>query len=70
MSFIKPGLSWSELRYLFRFASQRLGEERFPQVTGSLTCTMIFALVLMLTIALAIFTVLSLFGTFRASLEA
>ncbi|WP_211468195.1 YihY family inner membrane protein [Collimonas silvisoli] len=63
------GLSWSELRDLFRFAARRLSEERLPQVAGSLTFTTILALVPMLTIALAIFTVFPLFSTFRASLE-
>ncbi|GAC1329780.1 MAG: YihY family inner membrane protein [Collimonas sp.] len=63
------GLSRSELRDLFRFAARRLDEERLPQVAGSLTFTSILALVPMLTIALAIFTVFPLFGTFRASLE-
>jgi len=64
------GLSWIELRDLFRFAGRRLSEERLPQVAGSLTFTTILALVPMLTIALAIFTAFPLFGTFRASLEA
>lgn len=63
------GLSWVELRDLFRFAARRLDEERLPQVAGSLTFTTILALVPMLTIALAIFTVFPLFSTFRASLE-
>lgn len=63
------GLSWSELRDLLRFAARRLDEERLPQVAGSLTFTTILALVPMLTIALAIFTVFPLFGAFRASLE-
>ena len=64
------GLSWTELRDLFRFAGRRLSEERLPQVAGSLTFTTILALVPMVTIALAIFTAFPLFGTFRASLEA
>jgi membrane protein len=63
------GLSWVELRDLFRFAARRLNEERLPQVAGSLTFTTILALVPMLTIALAIFTVFPLFSTFRAALE-
>ncbi|MFC5475116.1 YihY family inner membrane protein [Paraherbaspirillum soli] len=63
------GLSWHELRDLFRFAARRLDEERLPQVAGSLTFTTILALVPILTIALAIFTAFPLFGTFRASLE-
>ena len=64
------GLSWNELRDLFRFAGRRLGEERLPQVASSLTFMTILALVPMLTIALAIFTAFPLFSTFRASLEA
>ncbi|KAF3997922.1 YihY family inner membrane protein [Glaciimonas immobilis] len=63
------GLSWSELRDLFRFAGRRLSEERLPQVASSLTFMTILALVPMLTIALAIFTAFPLFSTFRASLE-
>jgi membrane protein len=55
---------------LFRFARQRLDEERLPQVASSLTFTTVLALVPMLTIALAIFTTFPLFNTFRASLEA
>lgn len=64
------GLSWTELRDLFRFAGRRLSEEHLPQVAGSLTFTTILALVPMVTIALAIFTAFPLFSTFRAALEA
>jgi membrane protein len=64
------GLSWAEVRDLFRFAMRRLDEERLPQVAGSLTFTTVLALVPVLTIALAIFTTFPLFSTFRASLEA
>ena len=63
-------LSWSEVRDLFLFARRRLREESLPQVAGSLTFTTVFALVPLLTIALAIFTTFPLFNTFRASLEA
>lgn len=55
---------------LFRFARQRLDEERLSQVAGSLTFTTVLALVPMLTIALAIFTTFPLFSNFRASLDA
>jgi membrane protein len=55
---------------LFRFARQRLDEERLSQVAGSLTFTTVLALVPMLTIALAIFTTFPLFSSFRASLDA
>ena len=40
------GLSWPQLRDLFRFAARRLDEERLPQVAGSLTFTTILALAL------------------------
>ena len=64
------GLSRSQLRDLWRFAVQRLNDDRLPQVAGSLTFTTILSLVPMLTIALAIFTAFPLFSTFRAALEA
>jgi membrane protein len=64
------GLTWPQIRDLFRFAGRRLYEERLPQVAGSLTFTTVLAMVPVLTIALAIFTTFPLFNTFRASLEA
>ncbi|MEC5215586.1 membrane protein [Actimicrobium sp. GrIS 1.19] len=64
------GLTWSQIRDLFRFASRRLDEEHLPQVAGSLTFTTVLALVPLLTIALAIFTAFPLFNTFRTALEA
>jgi membrane protein len=63
-------LSWPEVRDLFLFARRRLQEESLPQVAGSLTFTTVFALVPLLTIALAIFTTFPMFNTFRSSLEA
>ncbi|WP_025915895.1 YihY family inner membrane protein [Herminiimonas sp. CN] len=66
---ILRGMSWSDLRNLFRFARNRLHEERLSQVAGSLTYTTVLALVPILTIALAIFTTFPLFNTFRAALE-
>ncbi|HWW72610.1 MAG TPA: YihY family inner membrane protein [Duganella sp.] len=63
-------LSWPEVRDLVLFAHRRLREESLPQVAGSLTFTTVFALVPLLTIALAIFTTFPLFNTFRTSLEA
>lgn len=64
------GLNRHQLLDLFRFAMRRLGEDRLPQVAGSLTFTTILSLVPMLTIALALFTAFPLFSTLRASLEA
>lgn len=63
-------LSWPEVRDLVLFAHRRLREESLPQVAGSLTFTTVFALVPLLTIALAIFTTFPLFNTYRTSLEA
>jgi len=63
-------LSWSEMRDLLRFARRRLREESLPQVAGGLTFTTVFALVPLLTIALAIFTTFPMFNSFRATLEA
>ncbi|MET3132831.1 membrane protein [Oxalobacteraceae bacterium GrIS 1.11] len=63
------GLSWPEVRDLILFARRRLQEESLPQVAGSLTFATVFALVPLLTLALAIFTTFPLFNTFRASLE-
>ncbi len=64
------GLTWPQVRHLFRFASRRLDEEHLPQVASSLTFTTVLALVPLLTIALAIFTAFPLFTTFRTSLDA
>jgi membrane protein len=62
--------SWSSFIGLFRFAARRLDEEQLPQVAGSLTFTVVFAVVPVLTVAFAIFTAFPLFGTFRNSLDA
>lgn len=64
------GLTWPQLRDLFRFAARRLDEEHLPQVAGSLTFTSVLAVVPLVTIALAIFTAFPLFTTFRSALEA
>lgn len=66
---ISPGLSLRQFRQLLRFATQRLNEERLPQVAGSLTFTTVLALVPLLTIALAIFATFPLFSEFRTSIE-
>lgn len=65
-------LGWrlAEIRSLLNFAWRRIAEGQLAQVAGSLTFTTVLALVPMLTIALAIFTVFPLFTTFRNSLEA
>ncbi|WP_300756708.1 YihY family inner membrane protein [Janthinobacterium sp.] len=63
------GMSWSETRELVQFARRRVREESLPQVAGSLTFATVFALVPLLTLALAIFTTFPLFNTFRHALE-
>jgi membrane protein len=63
-------LSWYEVRDMFLFARRRLREESLPQVAGSLTFTTVFALVPLLTIALAIFTTFPMFQALRQGLEA
>ncbi|KQV80892.1 hypothetical protein ASD15_13450 [Massilia sp. Root351] len=62
-------LSWHEIRDMFLFARRRLKEESLPQVAGSLTFTTVFALVPLLTIALAIFTTFPMFAALRKALE-
>lgn len=64
------GLTWPEARDLVRFAARRLREERLPQVAGSLTFTTTLALVPLLTIVLAIFTMFPAFGQVREMLDA
>ena len=59
-----------EIRSLFNFSMRRLIAGQITQVAGSLTFTTVLALVPILTIALAIFTVFPLFTTFRSGLEA
>ncbi|TWI69333.1 membrane protein [Pseudoduganella lurida] len=63
-------LSWGEVRDLCLFAQRRLREESLPQVAGGLTFTTVFALVPVLTIALAVFTTFPMFNTLRGALEA
>ncbi|CDG82883.1 YihY family inner membrane protein [Janthinobacterium agaricidamnosum] len=63
------GLSWPQVRDLIQFARRRVREESLPQVAGSLTFATVFALVPLLTLALAIFTTFPLFDTFRQALE-
>ncbi len=64
------GLTWAQVRNLFKFAARRIDEERLPQVAGSLTFTTVLALVPVATIAFALFTAFPIFNTFRTSLEA
>ncbi|RYE98129.1 MAG: hypothetical protein EOO78_17325, partial [Oxalobacteraceae bacterium] len=60
----------AEAKDLVRFALRRLREERLPQVAGSLTFTTTLALVPLLTIVLAIFTMFPAFGQVRTMIDA
>ena len=60
----------ADIRSLIYFALRRIADGQLSQVAESLTFTTVLALVPMLTVALAIFTVFPLFNTFRLSLEA
>ncbi|OYO29036.1 YihY family inner membrane protein [Janthinobacterium sp. PC23-8] len=66
---VMRGVKWPEVRDLLQFAGRRVREESLPQVAGSLTFATVFALVPLLTLALAIFTTFPLFNTFRHALE-
>ncbi|MBN3807114.1 YihY family inner membrane protein [Paraburkholderia sp. Ac-20336] len=57
------------LRRLAQFAAQRIGEDRIPQVAGSLTFTTMLALVPLATVAFALFTAFPIFSSFQASLQ-
>ncbi|MFM0037815.1 YihY family inner membrane protein [Paraburkholderia strydomiana] len=57
------------LKRLARFAAQRIGEDRIPQVAGSLTFTAMLALVPLATVAFALFTAFPIFSSFQDSLQ-
>ncbi|MGH8779426.1 YihY family inner membrane protein [Paraburkholderia sp.] len=57
------------LKRLAHFAAQRSGEDRIPQVAGSLTFTTMLSLVPLATVAFALFTAFPIFSSFQASLQ-
>ncbi len=57
------------LKRLAGFAAQRSGEDRIPQVAGSLTFTTMLSLVPLATVAFALFTAFPIFSSFQASLQ-
>ncbi len=67
---LERSLTRAEAKDLVRFALRRLREERLPQVAGSLTFTTTLALVPLLTIVLAIFTMFPAFGQVRTMIDA
>ncbi|MDE1183803.1 YihY family inner membrane protein [Paraburkholderia sp.] len=58
------------LKRLAQFAAKRSGEDRIPQVAGSLTFTSMLAIVPLATVAFALFTAFPIFGSFQMSLQA
>ena len=59
----------AKLRALARYALRRAGEDRLPQVAGSLTFTTVLSLVPILTVAFALFTAFPMFKSIRADIE-
>ena len=57
------------VKRLLRFAAQRGGEDRIPQVAGSLTFTTLLSLVPLATVAFALFTAFPIFASFQMSLQ-
>ncbi|WJF91399.1 YihY family inner membrane protein [Paraburkholderia bonniea] len=57
------------LKRLARFAAKRSGEDRIPQVAGSLTFTTMLSLVPLATVAFALFTAFPIFSSFQAALQ-
>ncbi|PXW16809.1 YihY family inner membrane protein [Paraburkholderia caballeronis] len=58
------------VKRLLRFAAERSGEDRIPQVAGSLTFTTLLSLVPLATVAFALFTAFPIFASFQTSLQA
>ena len=57
------------VRRLARFVARRTGEDRVPQVAGSLTFTTVLSLVPLATVAFALFTAFPIFASFQMSLQ-
>jgi membrane protein len=57
------------LKRLAQFAAKRSGEDRIPQVAGSLTFTTMLSLVPLATVAFALFTAFPIFASFQMSLQ-
>ena len=60
---------WSNASKVLRYAAQRAGEKKLPQVAGSLTFTTVLAIVPLLTVVLSLFTAFPLFRDFKVALE-
>ncbi|QCP50069.1 YihY family inner membrane protein [Trinickia violacea] len=65
----KLSLDFDTIKRLAQFAAKRSGEDRIPQVAGSLTFTTMLALVPLATVAFALFTAFPIFSSFQASLQ-
>lgn len=65
----KVRIDLTTARRLIRFAVRRSGEDRIPQVAGSLTFTTLLSLVPLATVAFALFTAFPLFASFQLSLQ-
>ena len=66
---LNRSLTADGLKRLASFTLQRSGEDRIPQVAGSLTFTTVLSLVPLATVAFALFTAFPLFARFQNSLQ-
>jgi membrane protein len=62
-------VDFDTIKRLAQFAAQRSGEDRIPQVAGSLTFTTMLSLVPLATVAFALFTAFPIFASFQSSLQ-
>jgi len=62
-------VDFDTIKRLAKFAAQRSGEDRIPQVAGSLTFTTMLSLVPLATVAFALFTAFPIFASFQNSLQ-
>ncbi|HEY3598796.1 MAG TPA: YihY family inner membrane protein [Paraburkholderia sp.] len=62
-------LDFDTVKRLAEFAAKRSGEDRIPQVAGSLTFTTMLSLVPLATVVFALFTAFPIFASFQTSLQ-
>jgi membrane protein len=65
----KVNIDLNALKRLARFVAIRSGEDRIPQIAGSLTFTTVLSLVPLVTVAFALFTAFPIFASFQQSLQ-
>ncbi|CAN7237950.1 YihY family inner membrane protein [Caballeronia sp. 15715] len=66
---LKFPINLDTTKRLAGFVARRTGEDRVPQVAGSLTFTTVLSLVPLATVAFALFTAFPIFASFQMSLQ-